>query len=113
MHELSVAEELLSQIEAISTREGAKKVLRATVLLGPLSGVEREPLEFAFQSLSDGPLLKGVELIVEESPLLLRCRSCGRDSKAAGASLLCGLCGSEDVSVAGGREFMLKSLEVE
>lgn len=113
MHELSVAEELLAQIESIAAKEGAGRVLRATVLLGPLSGIEREPLEFAFQSLADSPLMKGAELYVEESPLTLHCRSCGRDSDTAGAVLRCGFCGSEDVSVAGGREFTLKSLEVE
>ena len=63
MHELSLADTMIREIEQILDREKAEKVYSVTVLMGRLSGVEKEPFEFAFPIVSEGTRVEGSKLI--------------------------------------------------
>ncbi|OPZ31326.1 MAG: Hydrogenase/urease nickel incorporation protein HypA [Lentisphaerae bacterium ADurb.BinA184] len=112
MHELSLAEELIRQVERVLAEQNASRALRLTVSIGELSGVERDAFEFAFPMAAADTPLAGATLDIEEVPARVRCRRCGADAKAAFPLLLCEACGSTEVEVAGGREFTLRSVEV-
>jgi len=83
------------------------------VEVGPLSGVEADLLQSAFEALSPGTMLEGADFIIERPPLSGQCRTCGKEFDFRNLELQCPHCGSSDVQITGGEELLLKSLEVE
>ena len=71
MHELSLAMNMVDQIEQVMVREGAQKLISVKVEIGALSGVEREPMAFCFPAAIRGTTLDGAELHIEDVPLKL------------------------------------------
>ncbi|MFH1132169.1 MAG: hydrogenase maturation nickel metallochaperone HypA [Pseudomonadota bacterium] len=112
MHELSVASRLVQQVEQIVESEQAKKVVRIRLSLGALSGVERDPLEFSFTLVAKGTVVENAKLEIEEVPADLRCNDCKNVSPFKWAMFNCELCGSQNTTIEGGRELLLKSVEV-
>ena len=48
MHELSICQALLDQVENVARDHGARRVSRVALRIGALSGIEPELLEHAF-----------------------------------------------------------------
>ena len=126
MHELSIAEALVRQVHEIATREGAIRVTRVTVRVGPLSGVLPQALAFAFPMAAEGSLAEHAELLVEAPRLLLTCRACGASGPADDPFPVCAACGSVDVqlgtdadapdaegAVGDARELRLRTIDIE
>jgi hydrogenase nickel incorporation protein HypA/HybF len=112
MHELSVAESILEQVEELAAREGADGVNRVTVSVGSLSGVEPDALEFAFPVALETSGLDGVELVIERVPAHMKCAACGRTTEPEFPFAVCAHCGSAEVECLGGRELLIQSVEL-
>jgi hydrogenase nickel incorporation protein HypA/HybF len=112
MHELSLCQALLSQVEAIATREGADAVSRILVRIGPLAGVEPELLSRAYTSARAGTLSAAAELVIETQPLRVRCLACGEESEVSPEHLSCAACGDPRTRLVGGDELLLASVEL-
>lgn len=113
MHELSIAMSLVEQVDEAARREGASRVVSIIMSLGKLSGVEREQLEFCFPLASEGSLLDGAQLIIEEEPARIRCLCCAVESVPEPPFLLCEKCSSSQVEVISGRDLAIRSMEIE
>jgi hydrogenase nickel incorporation protein HypA/HybF len=113
MHELSLAQGLVEQLEQAATAENAIRVGRVAVVVGRYSGVEPDAFLFAFPFAAEGTLLEQAELVIEELPATVRCKACNAESHPDPILLACGKCGSNDVELVGGREFLVKSIELE
>jgi hydrogenase nickel incorporation protein HypA/HybF len=113
MHELSLAQALVDEVGRIQAREQASRVLSVTVAVGALSGVDRAALEYIFPVVAEGTGLEGAALMIEETPAAIRCDDCGRESRPDLAFFKCGECGSSRVRITGGREFLIRSVQVE
>ena len=113
MHELSIAQSVIEQVEQAAGKEKAVRVLTVTLAIGALSGIERESLEFVFPMAAEGTIAAGAVLVVEEVPATAKCRACHAESDAQTPLLTCGKCGSSDVDVSGGRDLFIKSVELE
>ena len=113
MHELSLATSLVEQISQIMEKEGASVLHAITLRIGKFSGVEREAFEFAFPIAAEGTPAEKAQLIIEVTDMRLKCRACGADTVRDMPLAKCGKCGSLDVEVLSGREFTIKSMDVE
>lgn len=113
MHELSLAQALVEQAEAALRREGGGRAVHLTVVIGALSGVDPEAFAFAYPLAAEGTLLEGAELRMEEIPARVNCRACGAPSEPDPLLIRCGACGSDEVDLVSGREFLLRELEME
>ena len=113
MHELSIAYSLVTKAQEIALQEGAKRVTSMTVEIGPLSGVVRESLEFAFPVAIRSTPLEGSKLILEEVPVRIHCYSCGESQDVVVNDFTCPKCNGLDIKLESGHEIRLKSLEVE
>ena len=82
MHEFSVCQGLLIQVEQVVAQHGARGATAIRLQIGPLSGVEPHLLEQAFPLASAGSCAEGAELSWESLPLRVHCRSCGAESEA-------------------------------
>jgi hydrogenase nickel incorporation protein HypA/HybF len=112
MHELSVCQALISQVEDIAQQHQAEGIRRIIVHIGPLSGVEPELLMQAFPLASAGTVAQDSQLIIERSPIRVYCERCGADTDAELNKLVCGACGDWHTKLLSGDEMLLASVEL-
>src|SRR5512139_1759640 len=112
MHELSICQALLAQVEKIVTEQRAREAARIVVHIGPLAGVEPRLLQESFPIAAAGTSANNAELLIEELPLRVRCDSCGAESDAQPNRLLCGVCGDWRTRLISGDEMVLASVEL-
>lgn len=113
MHELSIAQALVEQVEAAATKEHALRVVRVVIVVGALSGVDGEALRTLFPLVAEGTVTAGAELVIEPVPTRVRCHACGQESSAGDYFIGCVACGSKDVELSAGRELNIQSVELE
>ncbi len=111
MHELAVCQALLDQAAAIARQHAAEEVACITVRVGPLSGVEPEQLQRAFQAMRFGPAAAAI-LVIETAEIVVRCLECAGESEARVNRLLCAACGGFRIRVIAGDELQLRRVEL-
>lgn len=113
MHELSIAQALIEQVEEAAVKEHARRVVRVVIAVGALSGVEAESLRALFPLVAEGTFSAGAELSVEAIAARVRCRGCGHESLTEDYFIGCATCHSQDVELIAGRELNIQSIELE
>lgn len=114
MHELSIAEALIEQVERELCRVGLKgPVRRVELRVGRLSGVHHESLRFAVELLAPGTVIEGAEIAINQPNARCLCSRCGCQTEWVEIPLRCPECGSEEVTIEGGRELLLEGIEVD
>lgn len=112
MHELSVCQALITQVEALARERSAQSVALIRLGIGPLSGVEPQLLVQAYPIASAGTLADGAELVIENLPLRVSCDACGQTTDALPNRLLCAACGDWHTRLVSGDELLLNSVEL-
>jgi hydrogenase nickel incorporation protein HypA/HybF len=112
MHEMSICQALINQVEQIAQDKGAGEVSSITLSIGPLSGVEPQLLNHAFEIARHGSVAQGARLEIETGPVVVECRSCGCSGKASVNHLMCPSCGHWQVNLVQGDELLLLRLEI-
>ena len=113
MHEGSIVESLLALAVENAQRAQASRIVTIHVVVGELSGVLEEAMEFYFGFLSKGTMAAGATLSFKRIPAQLRCRKCNHVFTPEKTDLHCPACGEMDVDIVAGRELYIESLEVE
>jgi len=115
MHELSIVEALIEQVQRELDRAGQTGgcVRELHLSIGRLSGVNVESIRFAFELLAPGSIVDGAELKVVEPAAECVCRQCDARTEIEGLVTQCPACGSDEVQITGGRDLTLDSIEVE
>lgn len=112
MHELSIAEALIEQLQSIAARENAR-ITAVTVSIGSFSGVDADALDQAFKiATGDTPLAEST-LFIKKIPAKIVCHSCKKESCPELPLFECLHCGSLDCEVIAGRDMLLQSVELE
>lgn len=112
MHELSVCQALIEQVEAVAREQNAIQVLLIRLGIGPLSGVEPQLLEQAFYIARAGSIAADAELQMTSLPIRVNCTSCGAVSEAQPARLVCAACGNWQTTLVSGDELQLTQVEL-
>jgi hydrogenase nickel incorporation protein HypA/HybF len=119
MHELAITQSMLEVALRHAQQAGAQRIVRINLVVGDLSGIVGESVQFYFDIISRGTLAEGAELVFRRVPAGFRCRACGAEYEphAPGAApdmtWACPACGQLQPEVVGGREFLVESIEVE
>ena len=113
MHELSVCQALIGQVEKVARENHAHRVISIVIAVGPLSGVEAGLLEHAYPVAAAGTLAEHATLTIETVPVRVRCRRCAAETGAQVNRLVCGDCGDWQVDVIAGEEMLLTRVEIE
>jgi len=113
MHELSICQSLIHQVENIVLDHKAKSVTLIVVGIGPLSGAEPQLLKNAYTIASAGTVAEQAELVIETLPVRVKCSQCGSESDALPNKLVCKQCGDWRTMLLSGNELMLMSVELE
>jgi hydrogenase nickel incorporation protein HypA/HybF len=113
MHELSVTQNILDIALRHAEQAGAKRIIRLNLVIGELSGIVGESVQFYWDMIAKDTIAAGSELHVERVPASLRCLSCEHVFPLDGKSYTCPECGESRVVAAGGDDFRLESIEIE
>jgi len=99
--------------QVVGRAAGDRAVLVVHLSVGRLRQVVPDTLRYCWELVTaDGPLA-GSELAIESIPVSARCRSCTADTTVSEVLvLLCGSCGSPDLELLTGEEFMITTLDI-
>jgi hydrogenase nickel incorporation protein HypA/HybF len=112
MHELSVCQAMLAQVEAIAKQQNASQVHRIVIHIGPLSGVVPELLQQAFTIAREGSIAAQAELETSLQQVRIRCQQCGAECSVKANKLICCECGDFRTQLISGDELLLASVEL-
>jgi len=113
MHEYSVVQALLEQIEDSAKENNATEVTKIVTKIGVMSGIEAHLLEIAFNTFKEKTICDGAEFIMNIQPLTIECNSCKEISELEKIHYCCQKCQSVDVKVIDGEDMYLMSLEMQ
>jgi len=113
LHELSVTESILGIVIEQAEQAKAVKVSRVNLVIGELSGVVDECVEFYYNIISKDTIAAGSELVFTHPPTQFRCRACRSVFTPEDQNWLCPECGKRDYEIISGRDLHIESIEVE
>jgi hydrogenase nickel incorporation protein HypA/HybF len=112
MHEFSLAQALLEEVERVR-REHGGRLVRFRVEVGELAGVEPDLLASAVEMLlADGPD-EGATMTLDRVPVEARCGDCGVSFVARRFHFVCPSCGSGRLDVLRGEGLVLRDVTLE
>ncbi len=114
MHEYSICESIVSTVmKVLEDQPSSLRVRRVRVVAGAFMQVVPEYLSSAYEAAVEGTPLEGSKVELEIHAARWVCPACGCRGKVEHLPVSCSCCGSVDVSVEGGEELYLESIEVE
>jgi hydrogenase nickel incorporation protein HypA/HybF len=114
VHELSIAEGILDQVERLAAHHHATRVDAVEIETGVMRMVEHGALRSAFEVVTKGTIAEGAELAITDIPVAARCRSCGAEYDARGQfDFTCPSCGKAAADVVRGNDIILASVEMD
>jgi len=114
MHELSVTENILQIALDAAQKNGARRITAIHLVIGELSSIVDDSVQFYFDLLSKGTLAENATLHFQRVPSVAVCLDCTHQFDArAPLEPRCPQCGSARLQIRGGREFFIESIEVE
>jgi hydrogenase nickel incorporation protein HypA/HybF len=113
MHELSIAQDLITTVLGVAEQNDAKQVTRAIVEIGALSGVEPDALTLAWEVVRQDTIAKDSPLEIEHKPLVARCPRCNWQGEVEKDLPICKSCEFVSLEVITGREMRLVSIDID
>ena len=113
MHELSVTESVLEIACEYAEKAGAKKVTDIFLVIGRLSSIVDDSVEFYWQMITKDTLCEDSRLHFKRIPTKLVCLECGHEYALAQDLTPCPNCGSARIRILSGDEFNLESIEIQ
>ncbi len=116
MHELPIIESILNIVLKHARMNNARKVMSIDLQIGKLSELEDEWLQRYFDYLSKGTEAEGAKLKIERTPIMMQCAACSASYEvdmAQMGNLICPTCGSNRGTLLSGKNYYIKSMEVQ
>ena len=113
MHELAITQSLLELVLEQARKVEAKKVGKVNLVIGKMSGVVAECVQFYFDFMSKGTMAEGACLSFTMVPTMARCRNCDNRFGLQEFDWTCPNCGGNAMEIVAGNELFVESMEVE
>ena len=113
MHEMAIVENMMGIIQEEMTRHQVSRLKTVHLVVGDLTAVVPEALNFCFEIYNKGTPLEGAKLEMDFIPLKGRCKNCGHEFEVKDMTFICPECGGKDIDVLSGRELYIKEIEAE
>jgi hydrogenase nickel incorporation protein HypA/HybF len=112
MHEMTICEQIIGQLEDERQRRGFAVVKRLRLEIGLLSCLDPEALRYAFEISTRETFLDGVVLQIDRPPGQAVCLDCGAESTISSRLDACPACGSARLDATGGAQMRLIEMEI-
>jgi hydrogenase nickel incorporation protein HypA/HybF len=113
MHELSITESLLNTASEYAHKNNAKKVVALNLVIGDLSGIFDDSIQFYWDMISADSICEKSVLNFDKRKAIMKCISCNDEFPLNGELVPCPKCGSMNLKIVSGNEFQLESIEIE
>lgn len=113
MHELSITEHLLDDCIREARAQNAVRIRVIRLCIGQLRGIVPDCIQIYLDMLSEGTIAEGARIEAETLPVKVHCLDCEKDGEITPHHLKCPHCGSMRLRLLSGKEFYIKSLEVD
>ncbi len=113
MHELSITQSLLEITLRHADQAKAKKVTDLFLVIGQLSSVIDDSVQFYWDFVSKDTIAEGAVLHFRRIPIELACQECGHIFQPPGEQFSCPKCGSDKIQINAGEEFFLEAIDVD
>ncbi len=115
MHELSVTQGILDVALEAAHGAGARHITAIDLLIGDLSSIVDDSVQFYYAILAKGTIAEGAVLRFHREAARATCLDCGHTFEVAGLPLppACPVCSSARLNITGGRSFAVESIEVD
>jgi hydrogenase nickel incorporation protein HypA/HybF len=108
MHELGLCEDIVAAVEH---RAGTRPVARVTIRVGRLHHVHPDAFDQSFAIAAAGGVADGAAATLVLLPVRVVCAGCGAAHESDEMIVICPSCGGVDLSLTGGEELLLESIE--
>lgn len=112
MHELAITESILSIAEQAAQENHGTKVADIYLVIGQLSSIVDDSLQFYWDHISHGTVCEGAKLHFERHPAILRCNSCDYQYSLGEILQPCPNCQSVDIFIEGGEELLVHHIDI-
>ena len=113
MHELSITERILEIALKHAEKAGASKITDLYLVIGQLSSVLDDSVQFYWDIVSRDTIGAGATLHFRRIPTEFICLDCGLQYKPGNEDFSCPDCQGTKVKVNTGEEFYLDSIEID
>ena len=113
MHELSITEHLLDDCIREAQAQNASRIRVIRLCIGELRGIVPDCIQIYLDMLAEGTIAEGARIESETLPVKVRCQDCKKEGEITPHHLKCPHCGSMRLKLLSGKEFYIKSLEVD
>jgi hydrogenase nickel incorporation protein HypA/HybF len=113
MHELSITQSFLDIALEKAKEAQAKKITKIQLIIGELSGVVDDCVQFYFELLSKDTIAEKANLSFNRMPTKVRCRNCATVFTPEELNWACPNCHGQQVEIVSGRECNIESIEIE
>lgn len=113
MHELIVTESALTLALQHADDAGASQVTDIYLVIGQLSSIVDDSVQFYWDLIAEGTLCEGARLHFERIPARFLCVDCGAEIPFEGELRVCHQCNSANLRLLQGDEFRLDQIAIE
>lgn len=113
MHELAVTQSLFDIVLQHATEAGAKKVKSVNLVIGEMTGVVADSVQFYLELLGKDTIAEGMKANITMAPPRAKCRNCGEEFTVKEMAWQCPACRNTGLEITGGKELFVESIEVE
>jgi hydrogenase nickel incorporation protein HypA/HybF len=113
MHEMAITQQVLEIALHKAQEAGARTIIRINLVIGDLSGVMDDSVQFYFDFLSRDSMAQGAQLSFQRIPLQVLCHQCRCVFTPKEEPWECPTCREWKFEIIAGKEFYLDSIEVE
>ena len=113
LHEFSITQSILAIALGKANSAEARRISRINIVIGELSGIVDDCVQFYFDFLSKDTMAAEASLAFDKVPTQLRCRECGTTFSPDDSAWLCPSCKEQKIDIIFGRECYINSIEVE
>lgn len=113
MHEYPLTEQIVQIAGRRLAEAGGSRVTAIHLVLGENSGIVPESIHMYFDLIAAGTPCQDARIEIERVRAKLRCPACGALFVRKPMSFACPECGTDGHPTAIGKEFYIKSIEVE
>lgn len=113
MHELSLIEDMLRQLESMKKLHELRSITDVYLTVGEMSGVDARFLQSSFELFVPTTSWADLKMHLTVEPWIVRCRDCGYEQEVVEFNNQCKKCGSQSTETIQGTEFLIQRIEGE
>lgn len=113
MHELAVTQNVLNIVLDHARKANATKVTKIYLVIGDLSSIVDESIQFYWEIIAKDTLAEQAELVFQRVAATFKCRDCQTVYRLDGQMVFCPSCGSSHIEIQSGEEFYIEAIDVE